>query len=367
MHGATGAADLPTVELRRRAVAAGWLHPGERPAMSRLRFPLDERHLTRRRFDRSRRDRVLAEMLDGTAAPEPLGDLFGATSDADRLIAESDRYGFPLRTVLNLQSGLMRTDPYYGESYLARFYRSQYRPLYDPNGGTSESLTRIVGRGQRIRRFVGSRLPAVARVLDVGCGAGGTLVAFAAEGHTCIGCDFDETYLACGRRLHLDLRAGGLEQLAGEAPFDLVIASHVIEHCRDPFALLEQVRPWVAESGLLYVEVPGVLSIDAHHDGNLLEFLQNAHCWHFTEATLRAVLQRAGFEIVRITPEIRVLARPGPYRHAVPTSDGRSVWRELCRLERRYAWRQRVRTVRRWLRSVVRRCRQDGRRTDAAE
>lgn len=78
------------------------------------------------------------------------------------------------------------------------------------------------------------------RVLDVGCGNGFTCGEFLKRGCTVVGIDLSEQGLAHARSAHpggrfelLPADESILEAL-GEAPFDLVVSTEVVEHLYDP-------------------------------------------------------------------------------------------------------------------------------------
>lgn len=98
-----------------------------------------------------------------------------------------------------------------------------------------------------------------ARLLDLGCGAGGLLAALAARGYTRIeGLDPDPAAVLAARSHGLVVQEG----LVSEAParyagqrFDMIVLSHVAEHLRD-LDWLPQLAGLLAPGGALYVEVP---------------------------------------------------------------------------------------------------------------
>jgi SAM-dependent methyltransferase len=321
-------------DLKDQAIAGGWLRAGERPLFARLGFPSPATpdgcvHES----NGPTRDRVLAELLDGTAHPAANPSCLGP--EAELIIAESDRYGLPLRTVLGVSTGLMRSDPYYDADYLARFYSLHYRELYRPKR-FSESwfFAEQVRHGQRILDAHGHRLPKrQGRVLDIGCGMGGALVAFNFEHWACVGCDYGDAYAARGRSLGLDVRTGGFETLADEEPFDLIVLSHVLEHCPDPIAFARSAAALLAPDGICYIEVPGLMNLEGPYGGDVLSYLQNAHLWHFTQATLAAVLARAGLEVEQSSGAVQCVARRGATAADAVAADGARVLAELHRLE----------------------------------
>ena len=93
--------------------------------------------------------------------------------EALEVVSETDRHGKPLRTVIDMDTGLVRNDPIPGDEELARFYSEDYRKSYK---GASRPRRRQILRNFRrvaghIRRFRDVLSPS-ARVLDVGAGSG---------------------------------------------------------------------------------------------------------------------------------------------------------------------------------------------------
>jgi SAM-dependent methyltransferase len=323
--------------IRDQAIDRGWLRAGEPLLAERLSFPL-ESDLPEVVHDANRavRDQVLANMLSGAAAPVAVPSCLGR--EEEEVVAEVDRYGLPIRTVLSRRSGLMRSDPYYSSDYLGVFYREHYRGLYRPRRFSLPwFFAEQVRHGQRVLERLGGKLQPGARVLDVGCGMGGMLVAFAMEGCEVIGFDYGAQYTSKARRLGLDVRTGGFETVADERPFDLIMMSHVLEHVADPIEFARGAARLLAEDGLCYVEVPGIFNIRAGYDGDFLTYLQNAHQWHFTAATLRAVLARAGLQVEQGDESIWCLSCGGAIEARAAARDGEKVMAEILDLERAYA------------------------------
>jgi 2-polyprenyl-3-methyl-5-hydroxy-6-metoxy-1,4-benzoquinol methylase len=317
---------------KHQAIRRGWLREDDDILLDRLSFPLD-RDLPEVVHDANRniRDRVVTDMLHGLARPLAVASCLG--DEPEIVVAHCDRYGIPLRTVLSCQSGLMRSDPYYRSDYVATFYRDYYRGLYRPRRfSLSWFLAEQIRHGQRIMEKLPHNLRPGARVLDVGCGMGGMLVAFAFEGCEVVGFDHGADYTEKGRRLGLDIRTGGFETIANEKPFDLIMMSHVLEHVSDPIAFARSATQVLASDGLCYIEVPGIFNIRNAYDGDLLTYLQNAHQWHFTAATLQAVLARAGLHVEQGDEAIACFSRRGTIQEKT-ARDGERVLAEFEQLE----------------------------------
>lgn len=318
--------------LRDAAVRHGWLKNGEPPRYARLAFDGEPHPACVHVNNRAVREYVLDDLLGGRRAKAVANPCF-LGGGRDVVIAETDRFGLPLRTVLSLDTGVMRSDPYYDADYLRAFYTEHYRDLYRPVRFSQPwFLTEQIKHGQRLFERHRANLPRNARVLDVGCGMGGTLVAFKFDGCTTVGCDWGEAFTRRGRSLGLDVRTGGFETVADEK-FDLIILSHVLEHVTDPVAFAAELRNLLADDGVLHIELPGIHNIARGYDGDLLTYLQNAHLWHFTQATLAATLDRAGLEVDECDETITCVARKGEVVNTIDRSEGAIVLAELDRLE----------------------------------
>lgn len=219
-------------------------------------------------------------------------------ADDDTLIAQIDRYGIPLNTVLCRNCGLMRSDPYLTSDALVRFYCNDYRDIYSPSLGVDQLFSAEQKTGQHIEQCLiqlGISYPS--RVFEIGCGAGGALRCFQAHGCFVVGCDYSDDFLGYGRNLGLKLVKGGVESLTPYGRADLVVLCHVFEHMRDPVTELKKIHSLLNPGGLVYVVLPGIFSIRQTY-GDFAHFLQNAHVWHFCLATLNYIMSLAGFEYV---------------------------------------------------------------------
>lgn len=178
-----------------------------------------------------------------------------------------------------------------------------------------------------LARYVPGFSPAGARVLDIGCGDAGVLIAFAERGAHTAGVELDEKSLERGRLraeehgVRVDLRSGVAEALPWEdASFDLVILDNVLEHVRDREQTLREIRRVLAPDGLLYMVTPKPFSVyslwnDPHYDLAGLVLMPRAmQIWYFekvrgggkgtydvevipTRPTLRRMLKKAGFRV----------------------------------------------------------------------
>jgi SAM-dependent methyltransferase len=309
----------------------------------------------------------VASMIDSGAYDiEPTVCVCGSTEGF--VISQIDRYGLPLSTVACAHCGTLRFDPYLGPRGMADFYTQHYQDMYGRVPEPAAYFERQRAYGKRLLGAVQAWLPPAARVLEVGCGAGGALSVFHEAGHQVSGCDYSAPLIAHGRSKGLARLAGGdLTEARDElqlAPqsLDLVFLHHVFEHLISPVDWLKTAKELLTERGMIIVAVPDVAEIEHHEspNGDLRLFLHIAHKFNFTmqglqAAALRAGLHSASVAVPRSTsaPEIWVafgkqdsFALP-----AAPVWQGSSseLLQRLRGIERRYVLRGGVRKIKRLL------------------
>ena len=223
----------------------------------------------------------------------------------DRLFARPGKYSI----VSCKQCELRYLSPRPSLSALAAHYPSEYF-IYQPpdalpaftrpmvrmfnNLRWRESLTRL-------ERAIG-RLPADAKVVDIGCGMNDYLVTLRdRRGVNGVGVDFKPEVAAYIRdTLHMQVHAGTLQDAKfPDGTFDLVTMNEYLEHEPSPREVLKEARRITALGGHLALEIPYVESIPARVFGSRWSQIDAPrHLVHFTRKTLADMLQRTGFELV---------------------------------------------------------------------
>lgn len=94
-----------------------------------------------------------------------------------------------------------------------------------------------------------------------------------------------------------------LDAVLPAAVYDAVTLWHSLEHLDDPLAALRHLRPALRPGGILLVEVPNAAGWAARGSGAYWLHLDlPRHRFHFTPASLRLLLKKAGFEGATIEP-----------------------------------------------------------------
>jgi 2-polyprenyl-3-methyl-5-hydroxy-6-metoxy-1,4-benzoquinol methylase len=191
--------------------------------------------------------------------------------------------------------GVMFVQPLPSDEALAAFYSAEYfdfeRHKYE---GRGRAFARKYLRGHARGRF-----------LDVGCATGFFLNGVRREsGWSVCGVDIGEPAVRFARaELGLDVRAGELSASAfPPESFDFIHVSNILEHARQPVAVLEECRRIIAPGGRLFLSIPNG-AVDSR---DLIRFhraegqparSRSGHIFFFPAGTLRRVVHDAGFSI----------------------------------------------------------------------
>jgi SAM-dependent methyltransferase len=275
----------------------------------------------------------------------------------DRLLSEVDRHGLPCRNVICLACGLIRLSPRWREARYERFYRFEYRSLYNPSLLSKTEYAREIAQNavtsERGRWIEGAalryRLPATPRLVELGAGAGWNLSRLPASWER-VGYDVDDEYLEIGKgSFGVEMRKGLVEDsLPAVSRADIVLLSHVVEHFHDPERVLATLAGRLHPGALLLIEVPGLFRL---HRTNLdvRSYLQNAHTFTYCARTLQDACRRAGLDVLEIDQSARAVCRPGSpgaqQAHAFRAGLAQRTIRYLRLCDsgyRQYAWLRRI-------------------------
>ncbi len=164
-----------------------------------------------------------------------------------------------------------------------------------------------------------------ARVLDVGTSTGFLGRELAKRGHQLFGIEKDPHQASQAANFYCHLLVADAEtlpQLPG-APFDVILCGDVLEHLREPLAVLKHLASSLRPGGRLLVTVPNVAFIACrlallfgvfqYRDRGIMD---RTHLRFFTKASLSQLLREAGFVVdnVKGLPPPLPLLWPGSSR-----------------------------------------------------
>lgn len=159
-------------------------------------------------------------------------------------------------------------------------------------------------------------IPAHSRVIDIGTGAGDVARALAGRGCRVWGIDIDAraTALAspwCDAILLGDIETADLDAFLGPQRADVILFLDVLEHLRDPAAVIRRLVPFLAPGGKIILSVPHVAHAAVRLQLLTGEFpraakgsVDRGHLHFFDRSSLHELLRYAG---VRVVDEARVV------------------------------------------------------------
>jgi len=229
----------------------------------------------------------------------------------DILISEIDRYGLPLKSVLCLNCGTVRLNPYLDQASLSDFYTHIYRKMYGMDiqkGSYEQYFLSQRSYAQKIFSLSQNSLPPESWICEVGCGGGGAIKFFQEQGYQVAGCDYDVAAISFGTQKGVpNLFYGPLDSIGKKLPevqFDLIYLHHVFEHLSDPVLFLKNCQAYLKPTGKILIIVPDISRIDQFGHppaiGNLLMYLHIAHKFNFSLEGIQRIGQEAGYQVMPI-------------------------------------------------------------------
>lgn len=171
------------------------------------------------------------------------------------------------------------------------------------NPDVGYKLYRNSGNDQVLRR-----IPETAKyVLDIGCGAGDNAKILADRGLIVDGITLSESEAVAAKPFLRDLYIYNLEQglpngLRGG--YDVVIASHVLEHICYPERLLSDLKNNLADGGVLIVALPNLMNwryrlrlLVGRFEYESSGVMDNTHFRWYTFKSAMAMLERNGYAV----------------------------------------------------------------------
>jgi len=137
---------------------------------------------------------------------------------------------------------------------------------------------------------------------DLGCGSGAQLGKFKSAGYDVIGVEPDPRARVVAEKMGeaVDGTAENIPAKVAGMRFDVVLMSHVLEHCIDPVKALSNVGKILTPQGTLVIEVPNIGAAGFSRFRALWPWTDiPRHLNFFTERALRRALAMSGFDVKR--------------------------------------------------------------------
>ena len=215
--------------------------------------------------------------------------------------------------IVRCRCGLVYVNPRkeieYDKSYFSR-KGSVYEDYLEESNLKKKNFRRLI---KDIKKLTFSEKK---KLLDIGCGTGEFLEVAKENGYEVKGVEISEFAVGYCSGKHLCVDIGDFDKIDIKEKFDIVTMFDFIEHSKDPFKDLRKVNEILSEDGLLVVVSGNIDSWFAKLMGRKWNFLNpEEHLYYFSEKTLRNMLNKAGFGVIKIKKDFRYVSFNNFFRY----------------------------------------------------
>jgi 2-polyprenyl-3-methyl-5-hydroxy-6-metoxy-1,4-benzoquinol methylase len=149
------------------------------------------------------------------------------------------------------------------------------------------------------------------KIIDIGCGDGWLLKHAMDFGFDVYGVEPSiNAFKEAKKRLDENIFNSVLEDMCFDSNFfDIAISIGTIEHIKKPFLLLNEINRILKKDGLLVLQTPNIDSYLAKHQkAKWDQFTPPGHLYYFSPKTLKRLLEKAGFKILKFDMKIPLFA-----------------------------------------------------------
>lgn len=134
------------------------------------------------------------------------------------------------------------------------------------------------------------------KILDIGCGTGGTTKALAKFGDIC-GSDYSLTALKHARENGLNklIKCSALNLPFRPGTFDTITILDVLEYIEDDVRALKEIRSSLKKDGIIFISVPAFQSLWSDHD------VAVGHLRRYNTKSLLNVIRQSGLQELRMS------------------------------------------------------------------
>ena len=202
------------------------------------------------------------------------------------------------------QCGLVYTDPRPDDHDIIETYQAVEDPLY-----LEEREGRVLTFEHHLKPLERATGPPNGRpLLDVGCYTGVFVEIAGRHGWEAWGVEPSHWAVEQGQARGLQIVQGTLETAdLPETYFDVVTMWDVIEHVTDPLGIFQQAYHLLQPGGLVVVHTIDIDSLFARLMDAHWPWLMEMHIYYFSRRTLRAMLEKCGFQVLSDQPQGRYL------------------------------------------------------------
>lgn len=210
--------------------------------------------------------------------------------------------------------GLMQLNPLpprqaLDELYTEAYFSGEGTGYEDYRSQAEEYAATFDEEIRRIRRYAPS-----GSVLDVGCGYGYFVGRALAAGYDAYGVDVSAEATDAAREAYPGrVYHGSIENVDEllDRRFNVVFASHLIEHIPEPVSFLSALGARLEDDGVLVMVTPNVESLLAKLSGKRwVSFKVPEHVAFYSKRTMSQLLQAAGYDPIVYEPALQYYRAP---------------------------------------------------------
>ena len=139
------------------------------------------------------------------------------------------------------------------------------------------------------------------KLLDIACGTGWTTSVWQEEGFDVTGLESSEVRSQfCRKRYNLKVFTGFIEEFNPKEKFDVITMRHVVEHLEHPVAVLEKVKTFLKDDGVLLITLPNINAIGRYIFQEHWSWILPWHLHFYYPKTLTALVERTGFQKLKL-------------------------------------------------------------------
>ena len=146
------------------------------------------------------------------------------------------------------------------------------------------------------------------KLLDIGTASGSFLYIAKKRGWDVEGIELNKYLIKWAKKNYkLDIKQGTLFQNKFSHKFDVITLWDVLEHVSNPTETLKKCNELLKEDGIFIVNYPDYKSRVAKFLGKKWPFYLSVHIYYFEQKTIKKLLDKCGFKVLKIKPHIQYL------------------------------------------------------------
>ena len=206
--------------------------------------------------------------------------------------------------------GLVFVNPRLSEAdlnsyYSEKFFKGEIKLPGRQTKNYLEGISSYTGRSKKLLSSL-SKYRSSGTLLDIGCGLGYLMEQAKICGWKTMGLEISDFAVDICRKKGLIVKKGTIGNVKfPKNHFDVVVAQDVLEHLFDPGGFLNEVNRIMKKNGYLVLEMPNNASLRRYAKGrDWLEYIPPLHLNFFDNKTLKKILEKHGFKVIKIYSEI---------------------------------------------------------------